>query len=312
MADGKWIPGLTSDTPPVEAARAVLDARLHVVRHYLPLAVEAPDADVEHVHQLRVGTRRAGAALAIFAACLSEKRGRALRKRVRKIRRAAGAARDWDVFQAMLALWSPKRPPTEQPGLDFLRGHAFAQRQAAQFGLRDVADSAPHDPDDALIAPHLPRRLADLALPMLNGTLSQLDGLMGQDLEDFEHLHQIRITGKQLRYAMEVFADCFAPSFRSDLYPAIEEMQEILGDANDSHVAVQRLTELRTALQSSRPDDWPRFKVGVERLLQHHRRRLPQQRRKFAHWRTRWRALLTPLSDQLHTGLAVPHEAEAT
>jgi integrase/recombinase XerD len=63
MADGKWIPGLTAEMPVAEAARAVLAARFEVVRHCLPLAVEKPYEDVEHVHQLRVGTRRAGAAL---------------------------------------------------------------------------------------------------------------------------------------------------------------------------------------------------------------------------------------------------------
>ena len=36
---------------------------------------------------------------------------------------------------------------------------------------------------------------------------------------------------------MEVFADCFAPAFRAELYPAVEEIQEILGNANDSYVA---------------------------------------------------------------------------
>ena len=35
MAEGKWIEGLTPDTPAVDAARAVLAARLGTVRHYL-------------------------------------------------------------------------------------------------------------------------------------------------------------------------------------------------------------------------------------------------------------------------------------
>src|SRR5439155_26358979 len=164
MRDGKWIPDLTVNTPPEEAAQKVLAARLHVVRHFLPLAVDSPDEDIEHVHQLRVGTRRAAAALRIFAECLSEKRTRKLRKRIKQIRRAAGAARDWDVFQNALAAWAPKRQAAEQPGLDFLRGHAFAQREAAQAGLRDVAGTAPDDPDDFVTHSH-PRRLADLALP---------------------------------------------------------------------------------------------------------------------------------------------------
>src|SRR5580704_16113317 len=98
MADGKWITDLTASTPLVDAARRVLSVRLEVVHDYLPLALHHWKEDPEHVHQLRVGTRRAGAALAIFATCLPGKMHRRLRKHLRQIRRAAGAARDWDVF----------------------------------------------------------------------------------------------------------------------------------------------------------------------------------------------------------------------
>ena len=63
MAEGKWINGLTPDMPVADAARVVLAARFEVVRQYLPLAAAKPYEDVEYVHQLRVGTRRAGAAL---------------------------------------------------------------------------------------------------------------------------------------------------------------------------------------------------------------------------------------------------------
>src|SRR5262245_47841858 len=256
MAEGKWIPGLTADTPPAEAARRVLAERLHVVRHFLPLAVATPEKDVEFVHQLRVGTRRAGAALKIFGDCMTAKKARELRKSVRRIRRAAGEARDWDVFLDVLAAWAPKRPAAEQHGLDLLRGYAFTHRQEAQAGLADVADTAPENPeDDDIQSDSDPKRLADLALATLDPVLNDFDTLMAKDLADYSHLHQIRIAGKRLRYAMEVFADCFAPKFRDELYPAIEEMQEILGDANDSHVAQQRLVDLRDRLRASRPKE---------------------------------------------------------
>ena len=62
MAEGKWIAGLTPGMPVADAARAVLAERFAVVRHFLPLAAEKPYEDAEHVHQLRVGTRRSGAA----------------------------------------------------------------------------------------------------------------------------------------------------------------------------------------------------------------------------------------------------------
>ena len=90
MAEGKWIPGLHADTPLADAGRRVLAARLEVVRDALPPAVNRPDEDPEYVHQLRVATRRAGAAVEIFAGCLPEKAYRKARKQLRRVRRGIG------------------------------------------------------------------------------------------------------------------------------------------------------------------------------------------------------------------------------
>src|SRR5438105_1841471 len=120
--------------------------------------------------------------------------------------------------------------------------------------------------------------LSDLAHPVLNSLLRELDLAAGLDLNDYEHLHQVRIIGKRLRYAMEVFADCFAAEFRERHYPAVEEMQEILGRANDSHVARQRLEALRERLRAMLPERWKRYRPAFEALLQFHTERLPRER----------------------------------
>src|SRR5919204_6722773 len=102
MADGKWIPDLTAATPLADAARRVLIVRLEAVRDYLARALSDSDKDPEYVHQLRVATRRARAALDIFAPCLPAKTYKTAKKHLKGIRRAAGEARDWDVFLASL------------------------------------------------------------------------------------------------------------------------------------------------------------------------------------------------------------------
>src|SRR5690349_18746433 len=122
MANGKWITDLTPDMPPVEAARVVLRVRLQPVFEQLPLAALEADKDIEHVHQLRVATRRAEAALRIFRSCLPGKTWRKARRHLRKVRRAAGAARDWDVFLAELCERSGKATARQQAGVDHLLG----------------------------------------------------------------------------------------------------------------------------------------------------------------------------------------------
>jgi len=259
LAGGKWIPDLKAMTPVADAARHALTVRLEVVRDYLPLALHEADRDSEHVHQLRVGTRRARAALDIFACCLPAKVQRRARKQLRHIRRLAGEARDWDVFLANLTEWGLQQKSRLRPGVDCLTGYAVAQRAAAQVRLEEAGQDYPfafdrflaetvaavHRPDD----PHLVT-LLDLARPLLTDLLEKLDQAASRNLDDYEHLHQVRILGKRLRYAMEVFADCFAPAFREKLYPLVEQMQEVLGNANDSYVAGRRLEALSARLQA--------------------------------------------------------------
>src|SRR5262245_11616364 len=132
MANGKWISGLRPEMTVCEAARLALAARFEVVQQYLPLAAAAAAQDVEFVHHVRVGTRRAGAALSQFALCLPEKRLLSAKKLLRRIRRAAGEARDWDVFQETLLTAPVLRDSAAAPALSFLLGHAAARRMEAQ------------------------------------------------------------------------------------------------------------------------------------------------------------------------------------
>lgn len=297
MAEGKWIRGLEPETELRDAAHRVLEVRLAVVREYLPRAVKHADEDPENVHQLRVGTRRADAALRIFRPCLPGRVYRAARARLRKIRRAAGAARDWDVFLLALRQRLQNLPPEEQPGIDFLLGHALGHREAAQTELEQI-EAGLFEPfaefvNDVLDEVRTPREptfvcLGDLARLLVLDRLERLHKAAAADLKDYDHLHAVRIAGKRLRYAMEVLADCFPPAFRDRLYPMVEEMQEILGRANDSHVAAGRLSALRGRL-TAWPDVWTSLRPGVEALLRFHQRRLPQERRRFLKWWEQWR-----------------------
>jgi CHAD domain-containing protein len=296
LAEGKWIEDLTASAPLADAARRVLAIRLDVVRQYLGRAVREPGKDSEYVHQLRVGTRRAGAALDIFATCLPEKTYRGARRALRNLRRAAGAARDWDVFlQALSEQAHAGAPRKHHPGIDCLIGYAFAQRSAAQQVLEEEgADPFAFDRLSAELlyavqGPNEPAQvLLDLAAPILLGLLKDLDQAASADLTNYDNLHQVRIYGKRLRYAMEVFTCCFPAAFREVHYPAVEEMQEILGRANDSHVSVGRLTDLASRMQMLIPDEWHRYQSDLGRLLHFHEQRLPEERARFEEWWRHW------------------------
>jgi CHAD domain-containing protein len=62
------------------------------------LAAKKSADDIEYVHQLRVATRRASAAVQIFAELLPKRKSRLINRRLRELRQAAGEARDLDVL----------------------------------------------------------------------------------------------------------------------------------------------------------------------------------------------------------------------
>lgn len=237
---GKWIDGLGPEMPIADAARRVLAIRLQAIEGLLPLASRAADDDIEHVHQLRVTTRRAEAALRAFEEVLRPKRSRRTRKALRRIRRAAGAARASDVHlielnalrkaassarrQTLTALvrWTKRRRVEAQTDVDaafrrYADGRLERRRERLLQGIDGEGAAAP---------------MGDLARRSLAQTLTSVEEAIATDLLELQHLHELRLRSKQLRYGLEIFAPCLGPEFKP-AYAAVARLQEALGRIND-------------------------------------------------------------------------------
>ncbi len=298
MNNDKWLDDLSGSMPVADAARHVLAVRLGSVHEHLPPALAASTRDVEAIHQLRVATRRARAALDVFAGCLPDGAYRAARKQLRKIRRAAGAARDWDVFLGHVQTKPVRAAFRTLAGCDLLMGYALAQRGAAQVQLDALGEDYPDrfagvqaETLAALRPGRSKQTFLELARPLLAELVTQIERGLAGNLEDYAELHQVRIDGKRLRYAMEIFAGCFGEAFRERLYPAVEAMQEILGAANDSHVAAGRLAEMIRLLDRLPPRTARRYLAGLQAVRHLEEERLLRQRDRFTRWQARWRRL---------------------
>jgi CHAD domain-containing protein len=310
MADGKWIPGLTPEMPVAEAAKAVLAARFEVVRHFLPLAAEKPYEDPEHVHQLRVGTRRAGAALRAFRDSLPRKQHKTAKLYLRTIRRAAGDARDWDVFLLSLPAARPFAGASGKPALDYLVGYGMGERSAAQARLVGAAETAgPGFTEASTTLPaaaheargdNPPANFGELAAVQFGALVREFDEAVKANPTAPADLHRVRILAKRARYALEIFADCFPVAFKETLYPAIEQVQEILGDVQDATVGLARLTQLRDRIKATVPREWTRLRAGIEGLMRELRAKVPAGRKAFRAWRKQW----TKLVDELQLAAA--------
>ena len=191
----------------------------------------------------------------------------------------------------------PQATPARQAGFNYLIGYGVAIGTAIIADLQD-AWRKEGERFEAFIAETLdvieaadprPATLWTLVQPLIAQLHDELEARAAGDLSDPDQLHQVRIAGKHLRYAMELFAACFDKPFKESLYPQIEEMQEILGRANDSYAAACRLEALRAQGQATLGATWKDLQPGVADLLGFHRRRLPRERRAFLKWWAQWR-----------------------
>jgi CHAD domain-containing protein len=297
MGSGKWVKELQAETPLAGAARRVLKARLDAVHKYLKLVV-TKDEDPESVHQLRVSSRRTAAALDMFEDCLPAKVQSKAKKKLKKLRRAAGAARDWDVF--LQSFKSRTVPAKARDGLNLVIGYALSQRQAAEAQLdaaaRDLSKKFGKLTKSVVASVHTPKKpsksqtLTDLAREAFLPSARNLTKAAKRDLTDADNLHQVRIAGKRLRYAMEILAPAFERPFRERLYPAVQEMQDILGEANDSRFAMARIKEFLKQLEkNSTPGK--RNRAALAELIAYHQARWDRERQRFNRWWEKWQKL---------------------
>lgn len=236
----KWLTQVGPNDRAVDVAARSLESRLHAVRTYLRRSVKKPKKP-ENVHQLRVWSRRADAAIGLYADLISNRARRRMHRMLRRIRRAAGRVRDVDVFaarllkkQRTLSKKLQKERDRAQRKLvtlyDKLDGGRKLKRRTAKL-IKQLLSR------NELSTESFADRARDSLRPMLNAFFSTFPGAISTETE----LHRFRIAGKDVRYAMELLAGAFRPEFRDEIYPMLVTIQEMLGQINDLSVARDRL-----------------------------------------------------------------------
>ncbi|MEI6239303.1 MAG: CHAD domain-containing protein [Planctomycetia bacterium] len=278
-----WIVVEDGRRPAGLVAARTLRKRLDTVWHELALAGVGVAHDVERVHQLRVATRRAIAAIDAFRDLLPTKRAEWFTKQLRRIRRAAGEARDLDVLTDRL---------TGDPGASG-GGRARRRLVAMLSKQREVSCQPIRTVHERLLDDWLDRVERLLAgvvtgrsqptfrayarrrfRPMMRRFFAAAD----RKLHSTDEMHALRIEGKKLRYAMEIFSAMFPPRVRSRCYDALERLQETLGDFTDHATAADRLRRLAHETSAAANRD------VLERLCAQEERQADQARKAFIKW----------------------------
>ncbi len=115
MARAREVPGFSCDEPFGAAAARVVRVRAAEVFEHSEGVLDI--AEIEHLHDMRVATRRLRAALEVFEPCFPAKRHRKALKRVKALADALGERRDRDVAIEFLAQFAEAAPEGERPAL---------------------------------------------------------------------------------------------------------------------------------------------------------------------------------------------------
>ena len=212
--------------------------------------------DIEHVHRLRVSSRRLRTGLKHFRDCLPDKKTRIFEDEIRRLGNALGKARDLDIqIETLNVLYEEDLNQKLKPGYRRLLLRLKQRRMKAQKKVeqtlaalqeekiikkmkKHLEESASSADDLYLYTPSLYERAFDAIHADLNDFLSYEEFVHSP--ENMEKLHAMRIAGKHLRYSMEIFA----PVYKESLLPHIQIMKDIqdqLGKMHDDDVWVNWL-----------------------------------------------------------------------
>jgi CHAD domain-containing protein len=255
--------------------------------------------NAEHVHQLRVATRRTLAAVEAFADLLPPKRRAWFEKQLRRIRRAASDARDLDVLTTRLAGVADTSTTSRSQAARKARGRLIAmlsrQRIVSREPIREIYERLIEDDWsgrleqllESITGRRRPRSFTAYARQRFKPFVERFFAKADHKLRDEDEIHELRIKGKQLRYALEIFAGVFPAETRRACQDALEELQRTLGDFTDHASAADRLRRW------SRDDGVHADRQTLEKLRKHEVEQANRARKAFAKWwnPTRRRAL---------------------
>ena len=242
-------PGVAADDHLAEAGRKVM--RFHLARMLAREAGTRDGRDLEDLHAMRVATRRQRAAWRVFGSTFRDRRTRRYRNGLREIASRLGVVRDLDVLIEAADLYRADMPITEQRALQPLLDDWRTRRDNARVLLVRELDSDRYkrwvddyrdfvQTEGAAVLPVLPtqpHRVRDTAASRIWAAYEQVRAYEPVlRWADVETLHELRISGKWLRYTLEFVRDALGDD-AAPLIARVTALQDHLGLMNDADVS---------------------------------------------------------------------------
>lgn len=261
----------------IQAARKVLGTQLVRMREHDPGTRRGEDP--EALHQMRVATRRARAALRFFAAGTPERPREWLNQELRWLGVALGEVRDLDVQLETLEVRRDEASGARARALGTFHAELQHLRARRQTQLREVLRSSRYHRllvhlehfvdavgDDAV--PEIGQRpVAEVGRVQLRAAMERLRKrgrrvARGAREPSAADLHALRIRMKRVRYALEFLGELVGKPGRG-VVKRLVELQDLLGAHQDAFVAAAFVTRHLEQVAGARP----RAYVGVLQAL---------------------------------------------
>ena len=222
------------------SARHAIAKRVRALRAEVkPATAEDPDG----IHDLRVASRRLRVAVAEHANLFAKPSRKSLQRRLRRVTRLLGKARELDVTLGLLGKWRGELHGAPRYAAAYVTGRLRAERKAQSEVIADAVEGFKGETfNERLVG--LFEGMTGSKKCYVKKAARRLKARYRDATEQYgvwvksgsaPDLHGLRIAFKKLRYACEVYEPLYGPEMGA-LIERLKEAQTVLGDWNDCRV----------------------------------------------------------------------------
>ena len=205
------------------------------------------DIDTEFLHDFRVASRRARAAVGQIKGVFDAPTTQRLKRDLAFLGTMTNRVRDLDVYLLRRADYGAKLPEDQREAIEPLFDLLQQDRKQAFHSLKRKLRAKTYtelmtrweaflDGETASeTAPNAARPIRKIAQKRLSKLAARVvqSGHLLLDEGDDERLHKLRIDGKKLRYLLEFTSSLFPPSAVAPVIRHLRKLQDVLGDFHD-------------------------------------------------------------------------------